>query len=108
MPPLIWAVGHEPAVTLIDFAADRRAPTPTEGAEIAVPRRGDLMERLAALGARKLTCWQRGIEQHREKLRWLSRALPALDEFLAIPRQRLAPSPARPPPRATPHAPAPT
>src|SRR3974377_441031 len=97
MTPLISAVGHETDVTLIDFAADRRAPTPTAAAGIAVPMRGDLMERLAALGARKLTCWQRGIEQHREKLRWLSRALPALDEFLAIPRQRL---PARAPGQA--------
>ena len=74
---------------MIDFVADWRAPTPTAAAERAVPVRHELLARLAALEARKLSCWQRGVEQKRKELRLLARTLPAAEDLLAAPRQRL-------------------
>ncbi len=87
MIPLISAVGHETDITLIDFASDRRAPTPTAAAEMAVPVRAELLGTLTSLGARKLACWQRGLERHRKELAALTRALPK--DILAGPRQQL-------------------
>ena len=52
--PLISAVGHETDTTLIDFVSDRRAPTPTAAAEMAVPARAELVADLAQKAARLL------------------------------------------------------
>ncbi len=69
MIPLISAVGHETDITLIDFAADKRAPTPTAAAEMAVPVRSELFAEVESLARRTFVCWQRGQESRRNELR---------------------------------------
>jgi exodeoxyribonuclease VII large subunit len=87
--PLISAVGHETDWTLIDHASDRRAPTPTGAAEMAVPVKADLEAHVATLAARLKSAQTRTLDRRREALRGLARALPTLDSVLALPRQRL-------------------
>lgn len=87
--PLISAVGHETDTTLIDFASDLRAPTPTAAAEHAVPVRAELLARLEETESRRLTAMRNALNYRGEKLRDLSRALPRSDALMAGPQQRL-------------------
>jgi exodeoxyribonuclease VII large subunit len=89
MIPLISAVGHETDVTLIDFAADKRCPTPTAAAECAVPVRSELLAQVDSLARRQLSGWARGLDARRTELRAAARALPGADELLAVPRQKV-------------------
>ncbi|MEO9959267.1 MAG: exodeoxyribonuclease VII large subunit, partial [Nisaea sp.] len=73
--PLISAVGHETDTTLIDYASDRRAPTPTAAAEIAVPVRSDLLATLMQDGTRLFNGLRRKFAESETRLSGLARGL---------------------------------
>jgi exodeoxyribonuclease VII large subunit len=87
--PLISAVGHETDTTLIDFAADWRAPTPTAAAERAVPVRMDLMSWLRQQDGILTRGMTQALQRRGQRLADLSRALPRPDSLLDAARQRL-------------------
>lgn len=87
--PLISAVGHETDWTLIDLAADARAPTPTKAAEWAVPKHSELLERITHSSERLTIALRRRLESAADRLRAAVRGLPRRDVLLAEPRQRL-------------------
>ncbi|WP_108484679.1 exodeoxyribonuclease VII large subunit [Oceaniglobus ichthyenteri] len=102
--PLISAVGHETDTTLIDFVSDKRAPTPTAAAELAVPVRADLLALVTGQGARMTGASGRMLAQRGQRLRDVSRALPRLESLLAPARQRLDLAAARLPAALTRHS----
>lgn len=87
--PVISAVGHETDTTLADFAADRRAPTPTAAAEMAVPVRAELAAWVGELGQRQRGAMKRAIELARERLAARTERLPNGDTLLQPYAQRL-------------------
>lgn len=87
--PLISAVGHETDITLIDYAADRRAPTPTGAAEMAVPVRAELIAYVDSLGSRQRTATRRIASSLKDRLRAATAGLPRAPELLSTARQRL-------------------
>ena len=87
--PLISAVGHETDTTLIDFASDRRAPTPTAAAEMAVPVRADLQVMVLDCARRMVACMQRGMEDRRVRVEGMGRGLPDLYSLIGNWSQRL-------------------
>lgn len=86
--PLISAVGHETDTTLIDYAADLRAPTPTAAAEMAVPVRSELLYALSDLNRRMDQARQRFFRLSGDRLKALARVLPLADDLISLPQQR--------------------
>ncbi len=87
--PLISAVGHETDTTLIDYVSDRRAPTPTAAAELAVPSRVELVADLAHTTARLIGALTQMAQACRLRLSRAERGLPDLPALLGGARQRL-------------------
>ncbi len=87
--PLISAVGHETDFTLIDFAADLRAPTPTAAAELAVPVKMQLLSDIAQKSSRISSAIVRFLANERRALQNLARALPHPRQNIALLQQNL-------------------
>jgi exodeoxyribonuclease VII large subunit len=87
--PLISAVGHETDTTLIDHASDRRAPTPTAAAEIAVPVRAELFALVGELGRRSQNCLSKMADRSRERLELTVCRWPEPQALFAPAAQRL-------------------
>jgi exodeoxyribonuclease VII large subunit len=87
--PVISAVGHETDTTLIDYASDMRAPTPTAAAEAAVPVRAELIGYIDDLGGRQRQAARRLAGSSRDRLRAAVAGLPRPADLVATQRQRL-------------------
>ena len=86
--PLISAVGHETDTTLIDFASDQRAPTPTGAAEIAVPVRSELVQDIGILSQRLTRALSQTSRRAERDITMLAARLPKPETLLEARQQR--------------------
>ena len=87
--PIISAIGHETDITLLDYVADRRAPTPSAAAEMAVPVRNELNAILNSLDQRRTRQISVLFERQKLKIRELERLMPKIDTFVSERHQYL-------------------
>jgi exodeoxyribonuclease VII large subunit len=87
--PVISAVGHETDTTLIDYVSDRRAPTPTGAAEMAVPVREELLSFVETLNGRRITTMRKYLLHQRERVEGLARGLPRPQQLVGSMAQAL-------------------
>ncbi|HEU5046491.1 MAG TPA: exodeoxyribonuclease VII large subunit [Rickettsiales bacterium] len=87
--PVISAVGHETDTTLIDYVSDRRAPTPTAAAEMAVPVRAELILAINELEKRISVAALRTVQVREDRVSGLARGLPNPVVLLETATQRL-------------------
>jgi len=87
--PIISAVGHETDTMLIDYAADKRAPTPTGAAEFAVPVRDELISTVNILDNRMRSSIRRCLEEYKNRVEGLARGIPNLSQILNESTQKL-------------------
>jgi len=80
--PVVVGVGHETDFTIADFAADRRAPTPTAAAELATPSRAEIAANLAQ-------CLRSLSREMRRRLQYAAQALDGCAKRLVHPAERL-------------------
>ncbi len=87
--PVVTGVGHETDFTLVDFAADVRAPTPTGAAEVVAPERAALVRQLQQLAARLRRAWQARVRHHHQELNLLARRLALVAPQRALRQEQL-------------------
>jgi exodeoxyribonuclease VII large subunit len=85
--PVISAVGHETDVTIADFVADLRAPTPSAAAEVVVARRDELRLRVDELTARAHSALQHALTIRRNRVDTLARHLSLVSPLAQLARQ---------------------
>ncbi|MBT9252378.1 MAG: exodeoxyribonuclease VII large subunit [Brockia lithotrophica] len=91
--PVVTGIGHESDVTLADFVADLRAPTPTGAAELAVPDQEELLDHVRTLEHRLFSGWRRRFTSASERVERLARRRVLADPlgFLEMPNRRADP-----------------
>ena len=86
--PVISAIGHETDTTLIDYVSDKRAPTPTAAAEMAVPEKKQLIEKINNLNSRLAISIKLKIDKEKSKVSTIEKSMDNVTYILSYFNQR--------------------